>query len=391
MNIRKITKNVRKGTIIVEVEGFFIERFINLCKIQNIDIQDIRYITAGLITFKTASNNMGKIKKIADKTKCRAKVKKKKGIYFILFKYKKRRLFFYLFLVLILFVIILSTYIFEIDITGNKRISDSQILDVLKKADVYIGKNRLFIDERKAGNMLRTKLYDIAWVGVEVKGTKINVKIVEKTLIEDEENEEIIGNIVASKSGIITKIIAENGTAKLLTGSYIEKGMVAIEGVIESELIGNINVHAKGILKIKNTYNFEITEKYLVEEKVYTGKKRYGIGIGIKDKEYLIKYLPKEHIYDINRNEKKFKLTGDSFKLVFNKYIEYDLNKKTRSYDELVKICKEKYDEHISSIKNDTTVISNENIEIIKNVDSITYKVQYDLEEEAGVFQKTGE
>ena len=33
MDINKITKKVKKGTIIVEVEGFFIERFINLCKI----------------------------------------------------------------------------------------------------------------------------------------------------------------------------------------------------------------------------------------------------------------------------------------------------------------------------------------------------------------------
>jgi len=287
MDIKRITNKVKKGTIIVEIEGFFIERFINLCKIQNIEIQDIRYITAGLISFKTSTNNLGKIKKIASKTKCKVKVKKKKGIYFVLFRYKKRRIFLYLFLLLILFVIILSTYIFKIDISGNERITDKQILDVLKKADIYVGKNRIFIDERKAGNMLRTELYDIAWVGVEVKGTKINVKIVEKTLIEDKENEKIIGNIVANKSGVITKIIAENGTAKLLTGSYIEKGMIAIEGVIESELVGNISVHATGILRVKNTYTYEVTEKYDIEEKIYTGKKRYGIGIGIKDKEYL--------------------------------------------------------------------------------------------------------
>jgi len=391
MDIKRITNKVKKGTIIVEIEGFFIERFINLCKIQNIEIQDIRYITAGLISFKTSTNNLGKIKKIASKTKCKVKVKKKKGIYFVLFRYKKRRIFLYLFLLLILFVIILSTYIFKIDISGNERITDKQILDVLKKADIYVGKNRIFIDERKAGNMLRTELYDIAWVGVEVKGTKINVKIVEKTLIEDKENEKIIGNIVANKSGVITKIIAENGTAKLLTGSYIEKGMIAIEGVIESELVGNISVHATGILRVKNTYTYEVTEKYDIEEKIYTGKKRYGIGIGIKDKEYLLKYLPKEHIYDITKKEKKFKITGDSFKFIFAKYVEYDLVQKTRSYDKLVEICKAKYDEYITSVKRGTTYISNEQVEIVKENEGITYKVVYDLEEDVGVFQKTGE
>lgn len=391
MDLNKITNKVKKGTIIIEVEGFFIERFINLCKLQNIEIVDIKYITAGLIVFKTSSNNLSQIKKIAEKTKCKTRIKKKKGIYFVLFRYKKRRMFVYLFILIFLLIIILSTFIFRINITGNSRISDEQILDVLKKADVYIGKNRLFIDERKAGNMLRTEIYDIAWVGVEVKGTKINIKIVEKTLIEDEDNESIHGNIIASKSGVITKIIAENGTPRLLTGSYIEKGMVAIEGVIESELIGNVSVHAKGILRVKNSEIFEVKEKYDIDEKVYTGKKGYGIGFAIKDKEYLLKYLPKDNIYDITKKEKSLRITRDSFKLVFAKYREYELITKTRSYEDLADICKAKYDEYISSIKTDSTIISNEEIEIIKEDDGITYKVTYDLEEDVGVFDSAGE
>ena len=80
-----------------------------------------------------------------------------------------------------------------------------EILDFEKKADVYVGKNRLTIDERKAGNMLRTEIYDIAWVGVEIKGTKVNVKIVEKTLVDSQNDEKATGNIIANKSGVITK------------------------------------------------------------------------------------------------------------------------------------------------------------------------------------------
>ena len=188
MIINNILKRFKRGTIIVELEGFFIERFINLCKAQNIEIENVKYITAGLISFKTNSSNFDDIKKIANKTKCRARIKKKKGIYFILFRYKKRRIFCYLFLSLILLLIVISTYIFRINISGNEKISDDEIIRVLKKADIYVGKNRLFIDERKAGNMLRTELYDIAWVSVDVKGTSVNVKIVEKTLIENSYN-----------------------------------------------------------------------------------------------------------------------------------------------------------------------------------------------------------
>lgn len=391
MKINNVTKNLKKGTIIVEVEGFFIERFMNLCKTQSVDIQDIKYITAGLITFKTNSNNFNDIKRVASKTKCKARIKKKKGIYFILFRYKKRRMFFFLFLFIILALITLSTFVLKINITGNNSVSDEKILGILKKADVYIGKNRLFIDERKAGNMLRTELYDIAWVGIDIKGTNVNVEIVEKTLIDEDTNKNAVGNIISNKSGIITKIIAENGTAKLLTGSYIEKGMVAIEGVIESELIGNVNVKASGILRVKSSHTYEIEEKYNIEEKVYTGKKKIGIGISINDKEFTLKYLPKDHIYDINKKEKKFEFFGNSIKFMVIKYPEYDLIKKERSLEELQNICESKYQEYVKSVENETTDISNEKIEIINQEDGIKYIVTYDLEEDAVEFQKTGE
>lgn len=391
MKINKLTDKLNKGTIIVEVEGFFVERFLNLCRNNNIEIHDVKYITAGIITFRINSNKFTHIRKIANKTKCKAKIKKKKGIYFILFRYKKRRMFFLLFLFVILALIALSTFVLKINITGNSKVSNKEILDILKKADVYVGKNRLFIDERKAGNMLRTELYDIAWVGIDIKGTSVNVEIVEKTLIEDDGNKNAVGNIVANKSGIITKIIAENGTPRLLTGSYIEKGMTAIEGVIESELIGNVNVKASGILRVQSSHTFEIYEKYVIEEKIYTKKKKYGIGISFNDKEFILKYLPKEYIYDINKKEKEFKIFGTSIKFMLFKYPQYNLVEKTRTIQELQEICKSKYNEYINSIITSETSLLNEKVEVVKQDDGIKYIVTYDLEEDAGVFEKTGE
>ena len=102
--------------------------------------------------------------------------------------------------------------------------------------------------------------------------------------------------------------------------------------------------------------------------------------------------MPKDYIYDITKKEKKLKLFGYSFKFVSAKYREYEIVEITRSYDELIDICRKKYNSYIWEIKtDDENVVSNEKIDIIKNDDGITYKVTYDLEEDAGVFKKTGE
>lgn len=391
MGIKKITNRMKKGTIIVEIEGFFVERFLNLCKSNDVEINDIKYVTNGVIVFKTSSNNYGKLKKIAEKVKCKISIKSKRGIYFVLFRYRKRRLLFALCILLICMLILLSTYIFKIEITGNTTIPTDKIMTVLKNADVYVGKNKLFLDTRKAGNQLRTEIYDIAWVGVDVKGTKLTVNIVEKTLTEKDENKDAVGDVIASKSGVITKIIAENGTAKLREGSYIEKDMVGIEGIINSEIIDSIKVHASGILRVKNTYTYEINEKYEVEEKLYTKKKKYGVGININNKEYLLKYLPKDYICDINKREKEIRIFGVSFKFVFVEYLEYNLINKSRSYEELLEICQKSYEDYMSDIKVGTSVVSNEKVEVTKETNGIKYFVTYDLEEDVGVFRKTEE
>ena len=76
---------------------------------------------------------------------------------------------------------------------------------------------------------------------------------------------------------------------------------------------------------------------------------------------------------------------------MFNQYVEYDLVNKEKSYEELTDECKKEYDEYIEKIKNDTSVVSNEKLEIIKEDAGIKYIVTYDLEEDAGEFKKTGE
>ena len=75
MRINKITSRMKKGTIIVEVEGFFVERFLNICKSKNVEINDIKYRNNGIIVFKTSSNKYGEIKKVAEKVKCKVKIK----------------------------------------------------------------------------------------------------------------------------------------------------------------------------------------------------------------------------------------------------------------------------------------------------------------------------
>ena len=104
----KLTNNLRDviGVVTVQIEGFFTERFINLCKINNIKIWDIRNIVKGIIRFKINIYDFKKLKKISKRTKCKMSIKGKKGLYFTYFKYRKRKLVFILLFLIVLFSIL---------------------------------------------------------------------------------------------------------------------------------------------------------------------------------------------------------------------------------------------------------------------------------------------
>ena len=357
-----------RAIIKIEVEGFFIERFINLCKINNIKIWDIVYVNSGMITFLTTPKEYKKIQIYLKKTKCKSKIVKRKGVYFELFRYRKRRNIIILTGIALIIWIVGSTFIWRINISGNKRIKDEKIIAILNEANVGFGKNKLFISKGKTVDYIRKNIYDIAWVGLEYSGTTLNVKVVEKVIENTDDDPNIMGNILSTKSGIITKIIAKNGTALYKTGSYIGKGMVAIEGSIKSELVEEKKVHASGILKAVIDYKFEKEYKYEENVKEYADKKRYGIGIGINNKKSELKYLIKENKYDISSKVKDLSIFGVKISFIFNVYKEYNVVKNKYSLKELLNKGKNDSGEYIKKL------LVNENKLLKEDVSTINTK-----------------
>ena len=75
-------------------------------------------------------------------------------------------------------------------------------------------------------NKIRFKRNDISWMGIEIKGTNVIVKVVKSAEAPEVIDEKDYSNIIATKSATITKIIAQNGTAKVKNGDKVEEGQI---------------------------------------------------------------------------------------------------------------------------------------------------------------------
>lgn len=389
MNLSNFSTYI-KAVIEVEAEGFFVERLINLCKINNIKIWNIIYINSGRIRFSVSPKEFKKLRPYVKKSKCKLKIIKKKGIYFDMFRYRKRKIALALVLSLVVFSFIMSSFIWNVKISGNEKIETAKIENLLEDLGIHKGKFKFLVSKGKVVDFLRANLYEVAWVGVDISGTTMNITIKEK-IISEEEDKTVPGNVIATKSAVISKIIAENGTAKFKTGSYITEGSVAIEGIIASELMQPIYVHASGILKGVVDYTFENEYQYKNQIKEYTGKSRPGIGVKINNKEILLKYLPKENKYDINSEVKTFEIFGVNISFFFNTYDEYILKDIVNTKEELAKIAEKESALYFEEMLTKDSRVVNKSVDQVETGTGIKYKVMLKVEENIGKFVKTGE
>lgn len=381
------------GTIEVQIEGFFTERFINLCKINNIKIWDIKNVVNGMVRFKIAIKQFKFLKKIAKKTRCKVKIISKRGIYFKLFKLRKRKFAIALLLLFLVISIFSTKFVWKIDVIGNTYIPTEKIYEALEEAGLYVGKSTINLKTKTVINSLRVALSDIAWVGIDVDGTHVSVNIVEKTkLPEDSVRNTAIGDIISNKNGVIHKIVVENGTPILSVGDYVEEGRILIEGKVYSEFIETKDVTAEGQIYLKTNYEFNNEYEYNIQEKEYTGKQKYSIGMSINDKENYINYLDKSLKYDIIKSSSDINLFGNNIAFNFYTFKIYELKDRTRTKDEIIStanIDAEDYfnTEILPNLKN-AELLNKELLIVYEDEQTVSIKIIFEMIEEVGYFKE---
>ena len=207
-----------------------------------------------------------------------------------------------------------SNYIWniEIQIEDNKQLEG--IEQNLEEAGLTVGKNKNKINSTQIIQQIRLKREDISWLGIELKGTNAIVKIVKADEAPEIIDENDYTNIVANKSGIITKIIAQNGTAKVKAGDTVGVGTVLIEGTMTGKYTDLRYVHSIGEIEAKVWYSQTKKIYYINEEKEYTKNEENKYSIKINNfKINLYKTLSKFEIYDTIEEEKKVKIFSNLY------------------------------------------------------------------------------
>lgn len=388
----KIIFNYIIGYIRISIEGYYIERFINICGNEKITIWNLKRNKNVKLELNIGIKDLKKVAKIAKQTKCKIKIIKKKGLPFLFNRYRKRKLFFVFLLVIIIGLGISSNFVWNIQIVEEDKGSIENLYQDVVESGLEIGKMKSKINTKDIINKVRLKRNDIAWMGIELKGTNAIVKVVKATAKPEIVDDNEYCNIVSDKQGIITKINAQNGTIAIKVGDTVNVGTTLINGWMEGKYTGLRYVHAKGEIQAKvwHTKNKKIL--YNATEKTETGNIENKYQIKINNFEInLSKRLSKFKIYDTIVLENKFKIFSDfylpiSLVKITNKEIKEE--QKNYNAEQAKDLGIEQLQEELDNEIEDKSKVVNKIINTYEKEDGIEVYVTYEVLEDIGTNEK---
>lgn len=376
------------GYVRIQVEGYYIERFINICTNRKILIWNLKRKKGVQLFLNIGIKDFKKLADISRRTNCKVRIKNKKGLPFLLYRYKKRKIFAIFLLIILIMIFISSRYIWNVDIIVQDNKIIENIEEDLQKLGLKQGIKKNKINKEKIINEIRLHRKDISWIGLDIKGTNVKVKIV-----KSKEQPEIISNkdycdIIAKKAGTISKITAQNGTAVVSVGDTVEAGDILIKGIMEGKYTEARKVHSLGIVEAEIIYSK--TKEVYFEQEIYnkTGKKENKYEIKINNKNLkLYKNNSKFDLYCSEINQNKIKISNNFYlPISITKISNFEQTKEVKKYsiEEAVKIATQELTKEFENELPNKENIADKNVKTIQKDNSVIVTLIYKVIEEIG-------
>lgn len=376
-------------------------RFVNLCRNNGIELRHL-VRRENAIQMEIDAENFKKLRPLVRKTHVKIHILNRHGPAFFFYRHKRRWWFLLGMTVFAGMIYMLSLFVWQIDIDGNRKYTDALILQALAQMDVKTGCRKSEIDLPEIEEELRIMYNEITWVSASITGTKLQIELREGDLkisgssgggqtgnvkrVENRENNpktqngesetDLPANLVADEDAIITNLVVRRGTVAVRYGDEVKKGDVLIEGKVyiynEDETLKKVDyLTAEGDVfgKYQELYEKHYQRKH--EVRSYTGKNYRELGVAIVGKSFCLpvwenilkKQLEENTLSEVWSWKKQFRLTPTfylPFALEYTEYVPYE-NVVEEYTDEVIKkMAEEELQKYLIELeKKGVQIISN--------------------------------
>ena len=247
-----------RGRVEFLAQGGFPDLFLEECAVRGAALAGVKRQGAGLCAF-TDEKNFPLARAAAERAGMDLTVTRRTGLPSLLRRYRARAGIPAGLLAGALLLAFLSGRVWEVRVTGNRRVGSEEILDVMEELGVTPGTPLRRLDLKAAEREAQNRLPQLSWIAVNVSGCKVLVEVREIIETPKMTDERDYANIVASRDGVIVRADVLEGAGQPLVGSAVVKGDLLVSGVIEMNNGFRRFVNAKAVIRARTKTRLSVS------------------------------------------------------------------------------------------------------------------------------------
>lgn len=271
--------NLLLGYAVIQVTGAFPERFLNLCAENRCAFWRLHWLDSNTLQVRVYLADLTQLEELAQRAGCTLEILSRRGGTAQAKRLSKRWGFILGLVLCVLAVSILSRFVLVVEVVGNEQVPSAVILTELERLGVHPGVYAPSIPQREVANQALTSLPELAFMAINVYGTRVVVQVEEAERKPELLDESTPADVVAAADGIIEDIQTSAGDPLFADGDIVAKGEVLISGTIplyeqniDKPYAGDLVVHASGTVTARTWRTLEERLPLTVPTKVYDGE-----------------------------------------------------------------------------------------------------------------------
>ena len=285
-----------RGTVEAELVGADTARFLNRCAQGGIELQRAEPLDECTLRLRLRRRALPAAETAAEKSGCTLRVLRERGLPRAARRLRGRVVLLAGALLVSLSLLWASLHVWEIELRGNERVGEPELLAALEEAGVGVGSFWPdFVNERIKCRVLH-EIPALSWMAVQMRGSRAVAAVREAVPPPEIYDARAVTEIVAGKAGLVTELRVMQGTAAAKPGQTVLPGETLVSAEMRSsfERAGSRRVHAVAEVYARTWYSLSACAPLTAEEKRPVGRERLRAALLVGDRRI--------NFYDNSRN-----------------------------------------------------------------------------------------
>jgi similar to stage IV sporulation protein len=386
------------GFVSLRLRGDNLEKIINMALARGIYIWDIKR-RDDCIYLKVRNSGYEALKTIAAEQNFKIELLQSQGLPFYKTIMKRRMGLLGGAILFILTLYVMSSFVWFIQVSGNNKVDRTRILMTAAHYGIQVGAGKWTFSRTAVEEAMLRDISELAYVQCDIRGVKVNIKVVEKILPE----QNITGpcHIVANRDGVIEEVLVLDGQAHVKAGDVVARGDILISGIVippapPSEIenmppadTGTHQVRARGQVKARTWYEGYGECSRKLEEKVFTGKQFTQIYLESPWRKFWLKGKGENPFTICEQNEKMWHSPAGNWGLVKIISKEQSVNVTEYTEAQAIEIARTQALQKLHEIMPGSLTISDSHINILSSPSDSMIRIRVSAEtiEDIGMAQ----